>query len=70
MDFLSSGLHISESNLIPEIPVLNLETALSKDFLSQITTAVLSASTDIAWSFTVNGYEEAEKEIIKLINEK
>ena len=51
-------------------PLLTLEVALSKDFLSQITTAVLSASTDIAWSFTSGGYEGAEREIIKLLNKK
>jgi hypothetical protein len=51
-------------------PSLTLEIALSKDFLSQLTTAVLSASTDIAWNFTAGGYEGAEREIIKLINEK
>ncbi|MFA6190696.1 MAG: hypothetical protein WC711_04290 [Candidatus Staskawiczbacteria bacterium] len=53
-----------------DIPLFTLEIALSKDFLSQITTAVLSASTDIAWSFTSGGYEGAEKIINKLLEEK
>ena len=71
--FFSDGEIHSEFESVfdnPETPVLSLETALSKDFLSQLTTAVLSASTDIAWSFTSGGYEVAEREIIKLLEEK
>ena len=71
--FFSDGEIHSEFESVfdnPETPVLSLETALSKDFLSQLTTAVLSASTDIAWSFTAKGYEGAEEMLIKLMEKK